>query len=70
MGILDMGVEKEIERIVKSGKLLCPFAIGSSNQGLGGLKGYKVVALQQSLQCGAWCKLYDNESKDCRLVHR
>lgn len=68
MGLLDAGLDKQIEKIVKSGKLLCPFTIGSAATGMGGLQGWTSVALERSIPCGAWCKLYNNERQDCRLV--
>jgi len=68
MGILDAGLDKRIEKIVQSGKLLCPFTIGSASTGLGGLQGWTSVALERSIPCGAWCKLYDGNRSDCRLV--
>lgn len=70
MGILDAGLDKSIEKIVKSGKLLCPFTIGAAAPGVGGVGGWKMVALEQSIPCGAWCKLYDASRQDCRLITR
>jgi hypothetical protein len=64
MAGIGKGLQKVIDDITTSGALICPFAAAA-----GGWTG-QTAALSSAIPCGAWCKLYDNEKKDCRLVLR
>ena len=56
------GLQIVIDDIVKSDALICPFAASAGN-----FTG-QTTALDKAIPCGAWCKLYDKEKQDCRLI--
>jgi hypothetical protein len=62
MAGIEKGLQKVIDDIVKSGALICPFA-ASAGDWTG-----QMTALSKAIPCGAWCKLYDGQKQDCRLV--